>query len=453
MENVAHTLIGVVLGEGIARARLKSSGGVGSVEGGGESDSLARARTAILWAAVVGSNLPDADFLLKPFVQGGSLGTLLHHRGYTHTVLLAVPLAFVAATLGRLFAGRRPLEEGYPGGWRGLAPTIYLAAFVGLLGHMTADSWNDYGVHPFWPFWSHWIYGDTIFIAEPLFWLSLFPFVFFIARRQWSRVLCVLAGIASLGLAWSGRFMAWPVALGMTAWGGAWVLIQSRLRSAVAAFAAILIVLGIFGLAGQQIRQRVLSLIPPGEHLLQLSSTPAPSNPLCWRVILTTRKDHPEGLPPTDYTARVGVEVLHPFGLGSFGGFGATDPHRCSPRAFGAPGENSALGFAVETPSLLQSELTWAGEFRGNVAELSEALKTHCRVRSLLRFVRIPFWLMSPVRSTGAIGAESVMVAGDLRYHWGQGLGFADIESKSGEPCYDHEPSWEFPSGLFSTEN
>jgi hypothetical protein len=141
------------------------------------------------------------------------------------------------------------------------------------------------------------------------------------------------------------------------------------------------------------------------------------------------------GDPPWDYVARQGVMVLHPFGLGARGGFGATDPTRCPPRVFG---ENNALWAKVEAPSLQREDVSWAGEFRGSLKMLAEAVATHCRLQALLRFVRMPFWIISP---------QGHVIAGDLRYHSGNGLGFADIESKPGEVCLAHEPPWAPPSG------
>ena len=35
---------------------------------------------------------------------------------------------------------------------------------LGAVLHIFVDSWNSYGVHPFWPISSRWIYGDFVFI-------------------------------------------------------------------------------------------------------------------------------------------------------------------------------------------------------------------------------------------------------------------------------------------------
>jgi inner membrane protein len=425
MENVTHSLIGAVVGEGIARARLGRKSPAGAAL---DPADVRRMRSGVLMASVLGNNLPDFDFLLRPVFGGGSLGSVLHHRGYTHTVLLAIPLGLLAAAIGRLATRGRAVKTPWS-----------LLIFTGILGvfcHIGADLWNDYGVHPFWPVVNRWFYGDFIFIIEPLFWLSLTPFVFRSAHTAWARALCLILGGGILALSWSGKYMSWPVAAWLTAWALLWIGVHLKKRSVAYPLGAILAVLLLFAIPGQLVRARLRSILPPGEELLRLSTTPAPSNPLCWRVILTTRTPRPVGNPPVDYFARQGVMVFRPFGLGEDGRFGPNNPRYCPPRVFG---ENSAFNSQVTAVSLLQPDLTWAGEFHGNTSELEVAKTTHCRARELLRFVRMPFWLAAP---------DGHLIVGDLRYHSGDGLGFADVESYAGEPCFAHEPSWTPPSGL-----
>lgn len=421
MENVTHSLIGVVLGEGIARARLK----------GRDPKEAESWRAGILWASVLGSNLPDFDFLLRPIAGGGNLGALLHHRGFTHTVLFSFPLALIAAGVGMLAARKSPVKPPWS--------LMWLAGWIGVLCHIGADFWNDYGVHPFWPWFNHWFYGDFIFIVEPLFWLGLLPFVYVITRSVWLRALCLVLGGGILGVVWFGHYMTWPVALWVSLWAAAWIAVHRRPRSVGYAFGTILLILVLFSVPGQVVRSRIKALLPPGESLVQLSTTPAPSNPLCWRVTVSSRTENPVGSPPVDYFARQGVIALHPFGIGEEGGFAPNDPHRCTPRRFA---ENSALRFEVEAPSLKQNDLVWAGEFRGNLKELNDAVATHCRLRALMRFVRMPFWMISP---------KGELTAGDLRYHSGKGLSFADVDSTPGEECLAHEPSWAAPSGVIDS--
>lgn len=425
MENITHSLIGVVLGEGILQIRrLRSKRPADEVI----SPAL---RVGVLWAAVLGSNMPDSDIFLKPFVGGGNLGSLLHHRGFTHTIALSLPMAVVAALAGRWIAhARTRVRVTSEGGGRtsNVQPPGKLllgVAWLGVLGHLIADAWNDYGVHPFWPVSNQWVYGDLIFILEPLLWLSLLPFAFFIARTKFFKGVCVFFGVLLLALCWSGKFMGWAVALWLTLWGVAWSWGQFHVRlragfAAALAVAAILEVLGLFAVGRMIARERILGALPPEEELLAFSTSPAPGNPFCWRVILTSKRR-------SEYVARVGAWAMGP-----------SNPATCLPRAF--PAGDGVLSHGVSgSPLLLTPGFAWAGEFRADLGTFERILQTHCRFRALLRFVRTPFWSLD---GTGR------GIAGDLRYHSSGGLGFAEIMTASGEDCYVLEPPWDPPSGL-----
>src|SRR5262245_38858286 len=119
MDNVTHTLVGVALGRAIPE----------------RDPAVAR---ALVWAAILGSNIPDADLLLRPLVGGGGLGYLLHHRGYTHTLLAAPVLALACVWLGARLAGCPKPQA------REARGKIYLAALLGVLLHLAADFCNDY---------------------------------------------------------------------------------------------------------------------------------------------------------------------------------------------------------------------------------------------------------------------------------------------------------------------
>lgn len=454
MENVTHSLIGVVIGEGILWARRRrrrrqfeaaAGGQASAVVTGGQSDDLSL-RAGVFWAAVLGSNMPDSDVLLHPIVGGGNLGSLLHHRGFTHTLALSPLMAVLAALFGAgaSWGVRRRFAQSLSTQLEKPSWTLMLATgWIGALGHLFADFWNNYGVHPFWPVDSSWVYGDLIFILEPLFWLSLLPFAFFLTRDRFLKGFSVFLALFVLALVWSLKFTGWPVALWITIWGAGWTAWHAmRARRAGRpvwshALLAIVAVLTMFALGRGVARGRILERVPEGETLLGLSTSPAPANPLCWQVILTTTRDEApdagsRGAPGEggQYVARMGALSL-----------GGSDPNRCLPRAMPATGPNDALNAPVAAPSLLgAADLAWAGEFRGQVSEIREALTTHCRLRGLMRFVRVPFW---QVRQSGAI------FAGDLRYHSVDRAGFAEIESIKGENCYEFEPPWVPPSGLF----
>src|SRR5688500_18656785 len=88
MDTLTHALAGAVICETAARLLPARTGGL---------STLPR-RTLFVALGVVGSNLPDMDFLYSA-VTRSKLDYLLHHRGHTHTVvgvILAALLMYVA---------------------------------------------------------------------------------------------------------------------------------------------------------------------------------------------------------------------------------------------------------------------------------------------------------------------------------------------------------------------
>ncbi|MGK5083383.1 metal-dependent hydrolase [Bdellovibrionota bacterium FG-1] len=430
MDNVTHSLIGVLLAEGILRARKgdrrharpshEANGPHPGHVNHRRSDS-GSVRAGVLWAAVFASNLPDFDFLMRPwFGEASQLGYLLHHRGYTHTFLLSIPLAVLAAGVGRLAARRfRPHRPGneLP------SPSLLLGtAWLALLLHLCADSWNDYGVHPFWPVVSRWFYGDFIFILEPLIWLAALPFVYRISRSRGGRFASLFLGVGIVVAAWLSRLAPWPVALWITLWGLGVTLLQKRRRRLTVPVLGILAVLMGFAWQSQQIKTMLRAELPPGEKLLDVVASPAPSNPFCWRVILVSHLGQA-------YRARLGVVASGPFR-------GAAHPTACFARLLG---DRQAPLKTVSAPSLLGGGVSWLGEFRGNISEIRALAQARCRVRGLLHFVRVPFWIAGQ-------GPHGSVIVGDLRYDNGPGArSFATLVSEEGESCPSFEPSWEAP--------
>src|SRR5215218_596325 len=79
MDNVTHALAGLLLAEStIVLAERRAP------------VSIAFRRAALVLGVITGE-LPDADLLYAgPALGMGKLGYLLHHRGHTHTVLVAL---------------------------------------------------------------------------------------------------------------------------------------------------------------------------------------------------------------------------------------------------------------------------------------------------------------------------------------------------------------------------
>jgi inner membrane protein len=142
-------------------------------------------RRLVVISLVVGSNLPDADLLYSSF-GGGPLSYVLQHRGYTHTLVGAL----AAAALWWLVCAAWLRHRQLPATWREHA-WIGAAGVTGALLHLGMDYTNSYGVHPFWPFYNGWVYGDSVFILEPLLWLAAAPLVFVLETLA-ARVLVAL---------------------------------------------------------------------------------------------------------------------------------------------------------------------------------------------------------------------------------------------------------------------
>ena len=188
MENVTHALAGMLVAEAVCVFRR-------------ETRPELRA-TAYLVSALA-NNLPDIDIVYTWITGPKPLGSLLHHRGHTHTLLLALPGAWLLGVLiwrwfSRRNAGATPRD-------RRLFVGLSLA---GVVLHLSMDFGNNYGVHPFWPLSSRWFYGDSIFIIEPLWWVILIPLFVTTLRKRWLQVLLTVLLAALLMACWFVPFVS-----------------------------------------------------------------------------------------------------------------------------------------------------------------------------------------------------------------------------------------------------
>lgn len=409
MDNITHSLIGISLGHAAA---------------GNQAER--RWRSALIWTAVIGSNFPDLDFVVRFFAHDTKLLYLLEHRGHSHTFLFALPAGLLSGLLGAKIAGFRS-DADAPGATaatvggearRGWIPLLLLGVLSAFL-HIGADFWNDYGVHPLWPFSNRWYYGDFIFIVEPMLWSVLLPLAILEARGRFGRYAWgAFAGLA-LGLVWLGGYMTWPLALAVTAWSAVLTAVMIGLRHtrrrvwATAAGLAIVLLAFVTGshLARRAVRDQ-LAVQAPTEQEVQLVSSPAPGNPACWRVILAS-------LAPAsgEYIVRVGVASL---------GFTQNAGDGCYPHL----GTERTMPLQATWPS--DSHLVWLGEFRGNAAELKSLASSNCGFAALLHFARVPFW----IKQSGQV------IGGDARYDREPGLGFSEFAFANSAACPTYVPLW-----------
>jgi membrane-bound metal-dependent hydrolase YbcI (DUF457 family) len=137
---------------------------------------LWRRRVAFVFVgtAAVAALLPDADLWIEKVTP-----SLIHHHGFTHTVVFVVALSLV---MGGLVAAAqtRPL-----GRWlrserfrtRGLVTFTMAAFFLGGLSHVFADilSAPDIAspIEPFWPVYNEPVILDWIWYNDPVWNLGL----------------------------------------------------------------------------------------------------------------------------------------------------------------------------------------------------------------------------------------------------------------------------------------
>ena len=380
MDNITHSLIGVALGHAA-----------------GDTPRTPAHRAAI-WTAVIGSNFPDCDIFLRPFFNNVHLGYLLQHRGYTHSFLMLPLFAGMSSWIGARVSKTQVTKK-----------LLFLGAIAVAL-HIGADALNDYGVHPFSPFFNGWFYGDTLFIVEPLIWLSILPFAYFLGEKKWTRVLTLVTEVILFVLLWRGPFAPHSVAALASFWGvfeiGIFYLARGRRALALLALAlSLILVIGTFAVFSYRVNQEVRGLSSIARGLVEIVRSPAPANPLCWRVIAV-------GANGDRYFAKVGV-------LNFASGW---IPDACY---FRVPLEGSAS----------EGRVHWTALTEGSILDLKMLQSSNCQMRAFLKFARVPAWTETE--------------AWDLRYVQAGGGGFATVDLADPE-CLSWVSPWIEPLKILS---
>jgi inner membrane protein len=398
MDNLTHTLIGLIAGESVGRAtRAREPGLAPDVR-----------RGLFVAIAAIGGNLPDLDLLYSyrgvPHDTQRKLSYVLEHRGYTHTVLGCLVLTLL------LYAGAEWWLR-----YRRLAVTrrdrleLLGMSMFGTFLHLGMDFLNSYGVHPFWPVQNGWYYGDSVFIVEPLYWAAAAPLIFTVR----STVMRVVVGLALLAGLAAGLFLGLVPALGCLLYvvlTAALLFIGWRVSARTAAIASAVAMLTVTAafITGGYVAARHIDAIAaadfPNGHVIDHVLSPGAMNPLCWDVLLLeTYGDR--------YTARHGVVSNAP---------GLISAARCP--TLSGNGPTVAPLAKVLAPD--SAGMHWISEFEMSKTDLAQIVAGNCNAAALMQFARAPY--------VAERGHESVI--GDLRFAGQRGGGMADIDLNRDSP-------------------
>lgn len=144
-------------------------------------------RSVLLTGAVLGT-LPDLDVVID---YGSAVANFTQHRGFSHSLLILIPLAFVLAWAL----------------WRWKPQLSYqrwlLMTGLILVTHPVLDAFTTYGTQLFWPFGPP-VALNSIFIIDPLYTLPLLAaMVFFLFRPQSKTALVAGLAVSTLYLGWT----------------------------------------------------------------------------------------------------------------------------------------------------------------------------------------------------------------------------------------------------------
>ena len=371
-------------------------------------------RRAAYLVSALANNLPDIDMFYAWIPRPQPLGNLLNHRGHTHTLLVGLPLAWLlGVAVWRWFLRNHAQATNRE---RRLLIGLSLA---GVLLHLCMDFGNNYGVHPFWPLSGKWLYGDTIFIVEPLWLAVAIPILAKTLERRWLKIVLWVVLSAVLVICWFVPFVATPIRLGLLALTAlsTWVARQTNARFRVHyALAAWLSVALLFALASVRAKASLRAATTaafPALDVQDLAMTPLPANPACWEGLVA-------GEQGGTYRVLRATVALAPMAA-----------MQCTA---GMDVEPTAPVKRLERAN--RGGVRWVSEYRAERDALERLAHADCRFRALLRFARLPY-----VSASG-------LLAGDLRYDRKPARDFSDIElprdPRQGT-CPRFVPGWQEP--------
>ncbi len=377
-------------------------------------------RAASYLVSALANNLPDIDIVYTWITTPKPLGSLLHHRGHTHTLVIGLAMAWLLGfTAWRVLRRRRP-EWGAPE-----RRLVYGLALTGPLLHLALDFGNNYGVHPFWPLSSRWFYGDSIFIVEPTWWALGVPLLATRLERRWLKVLLWLLLSTILAACWFVPFVLTPSRVGLVALALVSTVLamraSPRLSCSVVVAGCLLVPAG-FATASRYakatVREATLQAFP-ALAVHDVVTSPLPANPLCWEALVAGEQG---GV----YRVIRSSVTLPPL-----------SPARCLAGLDVVP--TAGVKASTRAPRL---GVRFIHEYSLPVAELRRWYESSCVFRAGTQFFRLPFVSQ---RNEGD-GVPPGWYAGDLRYDRAPDLDFSDMRlPHDAGACPRFLPGWGEP--------
>lgn len=167
MDNITHSLAGALATKIVETNRPPA-------------EDEKRTHRVLFWLTVTAANLPDIDSLMNIF--GDPFFVIKHHRGITHSLLVAPVLAFLPAIVAYRVSSVKNLK------------LLWIMALVGVSLHIFFDVITTFGTQLFAPLSAERYSLDWMFIIDPLFTLILAMLLFLGKRSATHKKTYALAG-------------------------------------------------------------------------------------------------------------------------------------------------------------------------------------------------------------------------------------------------------------------
>lgn len=400
MDNITHTAIGAVFTECLYQKITKNS------------EERPKLRKGLHILSAFACNLPDFDLLMQ-ILDSSLLGYLVNHRGHTHTIIGLITQLGLLALVYALFTNffiKTPVSK------KNHFYFLYIASF-GLASHVLLDFLNTFGVHPFWPFNNSWIYGDSLFIIEPLLWITAALTIFHLTKSLFFKFSFLgFTLLSPLIFSYVG-LSSWSTAAFVLIYSAVLFLILQKtkpnlLNTARLGFATLLLIITLFTFQSSYSKnylRTTLQNIETELPLIDLVAIPFSSNFMCWNFLGVFGDDK-------EYKVYSGVYSSSLLTL-----------NYCS----------TSIKKRTYHPSADQQVadvkyIKFDGIYSQKTSVLKELFELNCQTKTWFHFARVPFFF------EGALH--------DLRYSLRSKKNFAqlNIEDES-IPCPLTTPPWTPP--------